>query len=243
MASIGSRIINLVEDKYLSLANEEYLRQLSIGSNWTKLRIGMVCALTPNGANNLLGCRLVLGLCSAASPFANTLGYASATTGNSIGCDFIIKSSGADDYGDFIFNAGSGNPYFTGTFMAARRRYGSTATFAAFASSNQAIAATTGALQRRSLIYLDITKGSPNYTVKPFVLTSVQAKGDFATADFLDGLEQSGTPVVNGQTLNTIAALTPACDETAGAFNTLDLYWNRAAYALEVYALAVYRAA
>ena len=243
MASIGSRTINLIEDKYLTLANEEYLRPLSIGSNWTKLRIGMVCALTPNGTNNLLGCRLVLGLCAAATPFANTLGYAGATTGNFIGADVILKSSGLDDYGDFIYNAGSGNPYFTGTFMAVRRRYGSTATFAAFSSTNQAVAANNGSLQRRSLIYLDITKGSPNYSLKPFVMTAAQAQMDFTPADFLDGLEQSSTPVVNGQTLNTVAAVNHACDESAGAFNTLDLYWNRAAYALEIYALAVYRAA
>jgi len=105
------------------------------------------------------------------------------------------------------------------------------------------VAANNGTLQRRSLLYLDITKGSPNYTLKPYLMTAAQAQMDFTAADFLDGLEQAGTPIVNGQTLNTVTAVTIACDETAGALNTVDLFWNRAAYALEVYALAVYRAA
>ena len=245
MASIGARTINLVEDKYLSIANEEYVRQLSIGSNWTKLRLGMMCALTPNGTGNLLGCSLVFGLCSAASPFANTTGYASATTGNFIGMDVIISAGGSNNPGDWVYNAGSGNPYFSGTFTAVRRRYGSTATFAAFASGGSQVlpVAGVGSTVRRGLVYLDITKGSPNYTLKPYNCTTAQGTMDFTPAQFLDGLEQSGTPVVNGQTLLTETAVNHACDESAGAFNTLDLYWNRAAYALEVYALAVYRAA
>ena len=46
MSNIGSRTFNLIADKYLTLANEEYLRQLSIGSNWSKLRLGAMLALT-----------------------------------------------------------------------------------------------------------------------------------------------------------------------------------------------------
>ena len=57
----------------------------------------------------------------------------------------------------------------------------------------------------------------------------------------VDGLEQSGTPTVNGQTFLAGNALTLACDETAGAFDSVSLYWNRGAFPLEVYALAAYR--
>ena len=85
--------------------------------------------------------------------------------------------------------------------------------------------------------------GSPNYSLKPYVQTAAQAQMDFTPADFLDGLEQASAPVVNGQTLTTCTAVAIACVEDTGAFNTVDLFWNRAAYALEVYALAVYRAA
>jgi hypothetical protein len=243
MANIGSRTINLIEDKYLTLANEEYLRPLSLGNNWTKVRLGLMVALTPNSTNNLIGCSLVLGLCAAATPFANTTGYAAASTGNFVGLDFITHSSGTSAAGDLVYAAGSGNPYFSGTFTGVRRRVDTTNSFQVTSSLNQCIAANTGSLQRRSLLYLDITKGSPNYTFKPFVHQSAQAVLDFDPAGFLDGLEQPGTPIVNGSTLATCTAVTIACDEVAGAFNTANLFWNRAAYALEVYALAVYRAA
>ena len=47
MATIGVRSFNLIDDKYLALGNEEYVRPLAIGSNWSKIRVGMLVALTP----------------------------------------------------------------------------------------------------------------------------------------------------------------------------------------------------
>ena len=35
--------------------------------------------------------------------------------------------------------------------------------------------------------------------------------------------------------------MTLAFDETAGALDSVDLYWNRAAFPIEVHALAAYR--
>ncbi len=55
MAIIGTRLFNLIEDKYLTLGNEEYLRPLSIGNNWSKLRLGLMLALPPNGTSSLRG--------------------------------------------------------------------------------------------------------------------------------------------------------------------------------------------
>jgi len=64
MASIGVRSFNLIEDKYLTLANEEYVRTLAIGSNWTRLRLGMLAALTPDGVADLQGVQCIWGLCA-----------------------------------------------------------------------------------------------------------------------------------------------------------------------------------
>ncbi len=244
MADIGSRTFNLIEDRYLTLANEEYLRPLSLGNNWSKLRLGAMVALTPDGANSLPGCTLLLGICSAADPFANTAGYGAASTTNFIGLDFITNGAGTSGPGTFSYYAGSGgNPYFGGTYAGARRRVGTTNTFAATGVMNGYVTTNTGTLPRRSLLYCDLTKGSPNYTLKAYLHNATQAGLDFTPAQFLDGLEQSGTPIVNGQTLLTATAATLACAEDAGPLNTLSLFWNRAAFPLEVYALAAFRMA
>ena len=243
MATIGSRTFNLLEDKYLTLANEEYLRRLAIGSNWTKLRLGAMLALPPNGTENLTLCSLTLGVCAGATPFSGTQGYAAASTGNFIGIDICSDNSGGSGQGTLTYNAGTGNPYYSSSFSGARRRVGTTDSFAANTTLSHAVAINTGTLQRRTLLYVDITKGSPNYTVKYYPETGTLAQLDFTPAHFLDGLEQSGTPTVNGQTLSAGNALTLACDETAGVFDSVSLYWNRGAFPLEVYALAAYRMA
>jgi hypothetical protein len=242
MATIGSRTFNLIGDKYLSLANEEYLRQLSIGSNWNKLRLGAMVALAPNGTSNLVGCSLMLGLCSAATPFANTTGYAAASTGNFLGIDVVTDNGGGTGPGTFTYNAGTGNPFFSCVFSGARRRVATTSTFAVTNSYSPAIAQTNGSLQRRSVLLLEITKGSPNYSLKIFTNNAAQAEMDFTTAHFLDGLEQSGTPIINGQTMVQNSGLvTIACSESTGVFDTVNLFWNKSAFPIEVYALAAFR--
>jgi hypothetical protein len=76
MANIGTRTFNLVDDKYLSLANEEWVRTLAIGTNWTKLRIGKLVSVTPDATSNLSGVELIWGLCSGKT---NPFGAASTT--------------------------------------------------------------------------------------------------------------------------------------------------------------------
>jgi hypothetical protein len=242
MATIGSRNFNLIEDKYLTLANEEFVRPLSIGNNWSKLRLGAMLAITPDGTNNLPSCALLLGVCSAANPFSGTTGYGAGNTRNYVGLDIVPDGAGGSGPGLFTYYATGGNPYFSATYTTARRRVATTDTFAATAM-NHAVATNTGTIQRRTPIYVEITKGSPNYTLKLYTATSVQAQADFAPADFLNGLEQSGTPALGGVTLSASSAITIACDETAGSFDTVSLFWNRASFALEVYILAAFRMA
>ncbi len=243
MAIIGTRAFNLIEDKYLTLGNEEYLRPLSIGNNWSKLRLGLMLALPPNGTSNLTGCSLVVGVCSAASPFNTTGGYAAASTRNFVGVDVATDGSGGAALGTLSYNAGSGNPYYSTTYSGARRRVGTTDTFVAATTLTHAVAQNTGTLQRRTLLYVEIAKGSPNYTVKYYAANGTLAMLDFAERDLLDGLEQAGTPVVNTQTMFASSAMAVACDETAGVFDTVNLFWNRTTYPLEVYALAAFRMA
>mgnify|MGYP003377941999 CR=1 FL=1 len=107
MANIGSRLFNLLADKYLTLANEEWVRTLAIGNDWNKLRLGLLLAVTPDGTNPLGGTALMLGLCSG-----KTNPYGAASTTNFVGAALHGSTPGATT-GTLSYVAGAGNPYFT----------------------------------------------------------------------------------------------------------------------------------
>ncbi len=239
MAAIASRTFVLAPttDKYLSLSGEEYLRKLTIGNNWTTLRLGMMCAITPDGTNNLASCALQLGVCTADATAASTTNY--------VGFDFFCTNAGAAQ--NATYSANGTLPYFRGssTLGNFRRRVGTTDTNTGVANDLKgAIVTNTGTLQRRTPFYVDITKGSPNYTLRPW-FASVNslpdsANRDWSLAQFLTGFE-TATPTPDGIAMTSWdinSSTTLACSEVAGNFDTVSVWWNRS-FPLEVYALAV----
>jgi hypothetical protein len=243
MPNISSRTFSTGADKCVELANNEYLRTMAIGNNWTRIRVGILAALQPNGTNNIASCRLLLGLCSGKSN-----PYGAAATTNFIGARIIGKAAGD---GTATYNAGGGNPYFLDTdpgFPAAVRKVGGVITTVqeSVGFSAAGITTTTGALQRRSPFFVEIVKGSPNYQVRldcPGEQNAARMQTDYTYADFRAGLEQQGNAVLQGNTLNTARTyLSIACDETAGVFDTVNLFWNKS-QVLEVYALGFYKLA
>ena len=235
MANIGSRFFNLVSDQYLSLANEEYVRTLAIGTNWTKLRLGLLIALTPDGTNNLSGTNLVFGLCAG-----KTNPYGAASTTNFLGLKFGSEPN--PPYTDLLtYAANAGNPYL----WSGRGALKKTGTVVTPVNGNaleyHRIATNTGTVQRKSLHFVEITKGNPNFTVVFWNLTAAGVAKDFSPAHLLQGLEQAGSITVNGEALGVGTSNSVAFTEAAGALDTVDLYWNRASFPLEVHALAAYR--
>jgi hypothetical protein len=93
------------------------------------------------------------------------------------------------------------------------------------------------------MFYLDITKGSPNYTFQGWHFNSTASYyNDYTFQTFLDGMEQvSGAPSVLGQAFVGGTATGAAVSEATGVFNTLDICWNSASFPLEIYGMAVYR--
>lgn len=238
MASIGSRLFNAVGDKYVSLANEELVRTLQIGTDWTKLRIGVLLAVTPDGTNNLASAALMMGVCSG-----TTNPYGAASTTNFVGAAFHASAPGATS-GTLTYNANSGNPVFTSVGTWPATRVGTTLGNATGSATAFMLTTNTGSPQRRSPLFLDITKGSPNYTVVRWTPSSSQSSflnGDCTLGELLNMLEVV-SPTWLGIALSSISA-TIAASETAGAFDSVDLFWNKAGFPLEVYALAVARLA
>jgi len=240
--TIVQRTFNLIPDKELSIGNAEYLREMQFGSNWTRLRIGILMAQSGFATNNVSGCALQLGVCSKATPFANTTGYGSATTTNYIGCDFISKADSTGVPGTWIYNAGSGgNDRYSQTYCAAVRRVVAVRTFQVTGSATGIVPTNVGTLPRRGFLFCDITKGSPNYTIQPYMGTTTSSVVDSTPAEFLDSLEMPGDPTILGNAMIKHTAAVITCSEVAGAFDTLSLYSNRAAFPTNVALLACFR--
>lgn len=249
IAARGTFVLAPTSDQALLIGNEELLRKLSIGNNWTSLRIGAMIAITPDGTNSLASCKLMLGVCSANATFSNTAGYSAASTTNYVGADLYCPgNTGTPETA--VYQAGSGNPYFyasNATFgvpTSIRRRVATTETFAIVGGNSQRPIAVAGAgsTLRRCPVYVDIIKGSPNYTVNVWNIPLASSATDFSYAHFLTGFE-TASPVLNGVTLtqNTGSPGVIACSEVAGNFDTVSVFWNRLSFPLEVYALGVRR--
>ena len=115
MSNIGQRVFVLGGNQlYMTLANEEYVRALSIGSTWTKLRLGLMCAITPDGTNNLLNMNCTMGVCSGA---ANPFGAASTT--NWVGA--WLNGAPA---GNMTYTANAGSPVLRGRRSGPERQKG-----------------------------------------------------------------------------------------------------------------------
>lgn len=222
-------------DVALQLGNEEWVRTIVAGSTWTHIRIGILYQLI--GTSSTPGASgLFIGMCSGTSaPFG------AATTTNAVGLEVINSLS---------YIANSGNPYFQ--FQSANgqvcKKVVSTITTNGtnvFDSVDLGVPTNLGSTLRRGLLYVDIIKGSPNYTIQVSGAASMGSSSagthDFTVSDLLSGMTQAlGSIVVAGFSLvSANTPLTLACDETAGGFDTVDIYCNELANPVNLYEIAV----
>lgn len=217
-------------DVALQLGNEEWVRTLAIGSNWNHVRIGVLVQMV--GSASTTGTNWAIGLCSGTgNPFG------SASTTNFVGVEFV---------NNFTYTSNAPYPYwnFGSTNVLACKKLSSSITTAAtnLADGIGMIVVTDGGTARRGILLIDITKGSPNYTIGFMGTISTYAAQDFTPALLLTAMTQ---PFANNWTLgsaqiyNGNGAQTLACDETAGGFDTVDFYCNNLNFPMNIYAIAV----
>lgn len=238
---IGQRVFAFDGTRnFLSLQASEIIRKLAIGNTWNRLRIGLLCGIGGT-SGNILGADMAVGVCtySAVNPsglFAyNTINYTGTRFDNGFGLD-------TDTY------VGGANPYFTSPTYAAVVKVGRTVTVTNQGSVSLYYAATTGTtLQRRSIIAVDIIKGSPNYTF--FINGSLSAGlivNDWNYNNLVEYMQQTLTGA-NGGIIGTnamlpfSAVLNTAASEVAGPFDSICISWRNYMIPLEIYAVGVYR--
>jgi hypothetical protein len=224
-------------DVGLQLGNEEWVRKLAIGSTWTHVRIGVLYQITGT-ANTPGGSGFAIGMCSGTSaPFGN----ASTTNFVGIECVSALTFSTA--------SLGANYPYypFSASNIFACKKVVATITTAAtnladgVGMNAYAVGGGGGVVPRRSLLYVDITKGSPNYTIGISSLQGGTENLDITVAQLLTGMIQNyGSINIGVGIMHTgNGAQTLACDETAGGFDSVNIYSNELGNPLLIFEVAV----
>lgn len=203
------------------MTNSRFARQPvpALFTGWAKLRIAALLRFGDSGANITGTPRFGLGLCAGST---NILG--DATTDHFAG----VVTNGA------TWNRQAGTVYYYSVSPAAAKKVGTTLTLASNFASDMS-SHTTG----QTLFFVDITKGSPNYT---FDLFRNNGASPVATlADFLS-LSVATIPALSSHVLTT--GVTLAVDEaTNGTLDHACAWWNQTTPTMDILAWRVYRLA
>lgn len=230
MASI---VQNILGDNALQLGNEEFVRKMQWGNNWNSLRIG--ARVTLNGAANLSGIRLQLGVCNG-----DTNTWSSATcAGYVAACCGAITNSGGTALGFDGTNYRYSGPGVNDSGYTSK--LGSTVSDAQGGSNGayQYIAA-TGSGNKPSILMADIGRASASsYTVAWHVVNATQLAQNPRFYDLLrsmedPGLSGYGATFVTARGANTRTGMPSNMD-------TLSVYWNYATPTIEFSEICVIR--
>ena len=213
---ILQRTISSVVDQRIVLSNSHFARPHGF-TTWSKLRIAVRWSMRDGGATLTGTPEFAVGLCSGST---SILGDATCThfvgvrtTGSS-----WTRSAGPPvNYQ--VFPTGSGK--MVGTTWTTATNWLSVAGYAM-------ATATTG---DRFCWFLDITKGSPNYTINGYA-RNVGSSGDIDVATYLAQAEIDSASLTNHAIGNSG---TVAVDEaTNGTLDHAQLRWNRTTPEIEI---------
>lgn len=223
-STILLRNIGGVDDKRGVISNSQLARTLFIGTTWTKIRIGLRLSFASDTGSNLASGKMFIGACSG---LANLIG--DATTTNWVGFGPAVYATG-----ETFTRAAGPPPSYSASFFIARR-VGTTYTSGAGAAGHIMADPVTG---YRSLFFVDITKGSPNYTLQQFRRSVNTTPADVTLTEFLAQME-AAVPALGQHALASSGTL--ACDEGAGSFDSVNVSWSITTPGLEISDFAVAR--
>lgn len=233
-SSIVQRVFTLGgTDEAILLRGNEYTHPLGLNERWSKIRIGLLLGMWSDGVNNMLNAALQIGLCN------NSSGRTwSGTSSFFIGGAIPIYNTGAT----LTYNANSGSPFYSTTSQYIYSRINGTFSAYSYAMTSR-FCIVNDANPRRGLQLLDITKGSPNYTIAHFSNAAAHCSINMGMADLYSACEQMvATPTVQGTALSSGTPTTVAFSETQPVvLNCLNIHWNRWTFPIEIYGIAVYQ--
>ena len=195
------------------LSGGSFARQISLPVGWSKVRVGIRLHLTSTGAALTGSNSVAIGLCSG---LTNTFGD-------------VTTTHWAGFYSDDI-NFFNTNRYAWATYPS--KKVGTTITKGTRSNDVRIGAGAASATADIALFFVDITKGSPNYTFNLFIHTTDGAPANTTNADFLSFMQQA-TPSLSEYTYTSNVTL--AVDEaTDGVFDSINIFWSTTQIAMEV---------
>lgn len=220
-------------DKFVSLANEEFARQIDFGpygdSGWSSVRIGLHVAFADNGAGTFTNSELFIGMCHG-----TTYPYASQNCLNAAGLRFNINA------GTWTRNAGGGNPYYTTNGARAVHKVGVTET-EVVGSATFTYPIIGGSIERRGFLALTLVPTSTNFVARGYSGSSTAAQVDTWLEHFLYGCNQAGTPYVQESAcVVTGPTVTPGAGwNSTYPVNSVNIWWANSTYLMRIYAMYV----
>jgi hypothetical protein len=233
---------------YLNLGVDSYSRTLSIGTQWNRIRIGILCSVSTVQETSypIRTAQFSIGVCNGIN---NNAGVFSAKNchGYSHRYPPYITSVGST----WTYNAGTaGNSYFsTADFVGFKIENGaqlsSTAgSFTAYFPSSTALG---GATARRGIYVADLSKSalvSGNLLKYGASGAVAHMSLDLTTEDLFSAIQQyTSAPVIRGTAMaQATGAVSQTFNETTyGMLDTVFVYWGMYAVPFQVYEIAVWR--
>lgn len=225
MASvIIARTISAATEKAIAMENSAFARTLSIGTSWTKLRVGIRFHFRDLGSAPSGTPRFAIGLCSGTT---NIMGDASVT--HWVG---LITNTATWGYA-------AGSHYGSIDLVAAKKVGSTLSTGTSLSGAAMGIPARAADnVPDRMMLFADIEKGSPNFAFSAFWPGPISVI-DASRAQFLSRMEEATPSAFSTHTFTTGGSL--AVSEADGVLNAINIAWDRASFAAELCDIAVAR--
>ena len=232
MSTVGTTTFTEEGDlNYFTLFNEEYNRQLSIGSNWTQLLIGVSMAIEATSSSKISG-SLWIGL----GPSANGVGvgkkegFASIkrmggvilgnTLGRTLGYSYISASYRTDTSGSYVDLGNGYDASFSGSSATKQASNGVTIL---------ALLPTTESPPRKGMfgMYVQrVTTASVQFTGLPMTKFTGSNNHNYTNNSLYSSM-QATTLVTDNVSQGSISTVVLAgSDETACPLDTVNIYWT-----------------
>lgn len=233
---------------YLNLGVDSYSRCLSIGTQWTRIRVGILCSVSTVQETTypLRTTQFCLGVCNG---IGSDVGVYRARNAHAVSHRYApyIGSVG----GTWTYNAGTaGNSYFSTTeFYGIKVENGNYSGGTSGSQTAYFPTSTTlnSAIPRRGIYIADISKSamvSGNLSRYGATGAVAHMSLDLTTEDLFSGIQQyTAAPVIRGTALQqATAGISLTFNETTyGMLDTVFVYWGTYAVPFQLYEIAVWR--
>lgn len=219
---------NITGDKAIQLGNEELVRKLGYGTNWTKLKIG--CRLCVNGTANVTTPRFQMGLC-----VGDQFTFASSSCIQYVGtCTNETATMTYNGSDGFVYGESTNFPYVT--------KVGASASYSIIGGASN-MYYPSGGSGRTGITYVILTKVSAtSMSIEGCYLSATEYLLTPTTYDLLRIMddEASTTAFTNNFVTQfgprTISGMSNVVD-----LDTLSIYWSHSTPTVDVHDICVVR--